>query len=87
MAEIWSRYSTNIFRLLNYFQLLSLARPQYSAKATVPAGDGIGNTTTKNADIKAKISDMKKKNYKRLFNLFIKDVKKIKKSSFVNIDS
>jgi len=36
---------------------------------------------------KFKISDMKKKNYKRLFNLFIKDVKKIKNSSFVNIDS
>ncbi|MBT8365662.1 MAG: hypothetical protein KJP23_13270 [Deltaproteobacteria bacterium] len=29
---------------------------------------------------------MKKKNYKRLFNLFIKDVKKIKNPSFVNID-
>ena len=36
---------------------------------------------------KFKISDMKKKNYKRLLNLFIKDVKKIKNSSFVNIDS
>ena len=30
---------------------------------------------------------MKKKNYKRLFNLFVKDVKKIKNSSFVNIDN
>ena len=30
---------------------------------------------------------MKKKNYKRLFNLFVKDVKKIKNSSFLNIDN
>jgi hypothetical protein len=34
-----------------------------------------------------KISDMKKKNYKRLFNLFVKDVKKIRNSSLVNIDN
>jgi hypothetical protein len=33
------------------------------------------------------ICDMKKKNYKHLFNLFVKDVKKINSSSFVNIDS
>ena len=30
---------------------------------------------------------MKKKNYKRLFNLFVKDVKKIRNSSFVNINN
>jgi len=30
---------------------------------------------------------MKKKNYKRLFNLFVKDVKKIENSSFINIDN
>jgi hypothetical protein len=30
---------------------------------------------------------MKKNNYKRLFNLYVKDVKKIKNSSFVNIDN
>jgi len=30
---------------------------------------------------------MKKKNNKRLFNLFVKDVKKLRNSSFVNIDN
>ena len=33
------------------------------------------------------INDMKKKNYKRLFNLFVQDVKKVKNSSFVNINN